>query len=99
MAVLPLTATLIALTFQAFCLLISWDKADLHCEVTWIGWTLNFSNGMIKLQQSKRDKLLKLIAELVTHPRTSKKHIERFLGLALWVTELFPILRVFLHHL
>ncbi|CAL1133725.1 unnamed protein product [Cladocopium goreaui] len=41
----------------------------------------------VKLQQSKREKLQRLILELLTHPKTSKKNIEKFIGLALWITE------------
>ena len=97
--ILPVTAALISLVVQAFRLPISWRKADLHREVSWIGWTFNFSTGQVKLQLSKREKLQKLIHELVNRPKTSKKTIERFIGLALWVTQLFPSMRAFLHHL
>ena len=97
--VLPITASLIALVVQAFRLPISWRKADLHREVSWIGWTFSFSTGQVKLQHSKREKLQKLIHELINRPKTSKKTIERFIGLALWVTQLFPSMRAFLHHL
>ena len=97
--VLPITAALLALTVQAFGLPISWRKADLDREVSWIGWTFNFSSGQVKLQPSKREKLLKLIQEMLDKPKTSRKHIERFVGLALWITQLFPAMRAFLHHL
>ena len=96
---LPITAALLALAVQAFGLPISWRKADLHREVSWIGWTFNFSSGQVKLQPSKREKLLKLIQEMLDKPKTSRKHIERFVGLALWITQLFPSMRAFLHHL
>ena len=99
MDILPISAALIALMVQAFGLPISWRKADLHREVNWIGWTFNFSNGMIKLQSSKREKMLKLIKELLQHPKTIRKTIEKFVGLALWITQLFPVMRAFLHHL
>ena len=97
--ILPITAALLAMVVQAFRLPISWRKADLHREVSWIGWTFNFSTGQVKLQLSKREKLQKLIHELVNRPKTSKKTIERFIGLALWITQLFPSMRAFLHHL
>ena len=97
--VLPITAALISLVVQSFQLPISWRKADLGREVLWIGWIFNFSQGTVRLQSSKRDKLLKLIQELLERPKTSRKAIERFLGLALWITQLFPVMRAFLHHL
>ena len=99
MDILPISAALIALLVQAFKLPISWRKADLHREINWIGWTFNFSQGTIKLQHSKRAKLLKLIDELLRHPKTTKKMLERFVGLALWITQIFPMMRAFLHHL
>ena len=97
--ILPITAALVTLFIQAFRLPISWRKSELDREVSWIGWTLNFSTGIIKLQLAKRDKLLKLIEELLQRPKTSKKQIEKFVGLLLWVTQIFPIMRAFIHHL
>lgn len=99
MDILPITAALISLVVQAFRLPISWRKADLHREVSWIGWTFNFSAGLVKLQQSKREKLLKQIQDLLQRPKTSRKAIEKFLGLALWVTQLFPTMRAFLSYI
>ena len=99
MDILPITATLVTLFIQAFRFPISWRKAELDREVSWIGWNLNFSTGLIRLQQAKRDKLLKLIAELLQRPKTSKKQIEKFVGLLLWVTQIFPVMRAFVHHL
>ena len=97
--ILPVTAALMTLFIQAFRLPISWRKAELDRQVNWIGWTLNFSTGIIKLQTSKRDKLLSLITDLLKRPKTSKKQIEKFVGLLLWVTQLFPVMRAFIHHL
>ena len=97
--ILPITAALVTLFIQAFRLPISWRKAELDREVSWIGWTLNFSTGIIKLQSTKRDKLLKLIDDLLQRPKTSRKQIEKFIGLLLWVTQIFPMMRSFIHHL
>ena len=77
----------------------NWRKAELDREVSWIGWTLNFSTGIIKLQSTKRDKLLKLIDDLLQRPKTSRKQIEKFIGLLLWVTQIFLMMRSFIHHL
>ena len=99
MDILPISAALLSLVVQAFKLPISWRKADLHKEISWIGWTFNFSTGQVKLQQAKRVKMMKLIQELLQKPKTTRKLIEKFLGLALWITQLFPTMRAFLHHL
>ena len=84
---------------QSFGLPISWKKADLGRLVEWIGWTFNFSTGTIQLQLTKRDKLLAQIAELLRTSRVSKKLMEKFLGLTLWVTQLFPYMRAYLQYL
>ena len=99
MDILPISPALLSLVAQAFKLLISWRKADLHKEISWIGWTFNFSTRQVKLQQAKRDKMMKLIQELLHKPKTTRKLIEKYLGLALWITQLFPTMRAFLHHL
>ena len=64
-----------------------------------MGWIFNFSTGMIKVHPDKRTKLLQLIKELFSHSRTTKKTLEKFLGLALWLTHIFPDLRPFLYYL
>jgi len=81
--VLPITAALISLVVQAFRLPISWKKTELSRAVNWIGWSFNFSIGTLKLQNAKREKLLKLIQELLARPKTSKKLIEKIVGLSL----------------
>ena len=97
--VLPLTAAFVCSLMQVFGLPISWRKADLHCALDWIGWRFNFGTGAIYLQERKRSKLLELISQMLSHPRISKKTLEKFLGLALWITQIFPQMRSSLHYL
>ena len=97
--VLPFTAAFLCSLMQAFCLPISWHKADLHCALDWIGWRFNFSIGAIYLQERKRSKLLELIFQMISHSRIPKKILEKFLGLALWITQIFPQRRSSLHYL
>lgn len=99
MDVLGATASLVTLTMQVFGLPISWKKADIDRVVEWIGWRFNFSSGTIQLRTSKRLKLLNHINDLLAAPRVNKKLIEKFLGLALWITQLFPFMRSYLHYL
>ena len=96
---IPLTAAFVCSLMQVFGLPISWRKADLHCAIDWIGWRFNFSIGTIYLQERKRLKLLDLISQLLDHTRASKKTLEKFLGLALWITQIFPQMRSSLHYL
>ena len=97
--VLPLTAAFVCSLMQVFGLPISWRKADLHCALDWIGWRFNFGIGAIYLQERKRSKLLELISQMLSHPRIAKKTLEKFLGLALWITQIFPQMRSSLHYL
>lgn len=97
--ILPVTASLVTLVIQAFNLPISWRKAELSKEVDWIGWRFNFSSGVLKLHNDKRLKLLRLIQELLQHSRVTKRALEKFVGLALWITQIFQHMRAFLHYI
>ena len=52
-----------------------------------------FSLGTTSLDMQKRSKLLKLIQALESQKHIHKRDIEPFLGLAVWVTQLFPGMR------
>lgn len=97
--VLPISATIIVLLCRIFHIPVSWKKCVLALTVSWIGWIFNFHAGLVILHPDKQQKLLKLVRELLQHSRTSKKLFERFLGLSLWCTSLFPALKVHLHWL
>ena len=96
--VLPLTAAYISILLQLFALPISWKKCILAKEVTWIGWCFNFSLGTASLDPQKRSKLLRLIQTLESQKHIHKRDIERFLGLAMWVTQLFQGMRPLLQY-
>ena len=98
MDVLPLTATFVAILLQLFAIPISWKKCILAKEVTWIGWCFNFSLGTASLDTQKRDKLLRLIQALDSQKHIHKRDIERFLGLAMWLTQLFQGMRPMLQY-
>ena len=98
MEVLPLTAAYVAILLQLFAVPISWKKCILAKEVTWIGWCFNFSLGITSLDVQKRSKLLRLIQALESQKHIHKRDIERFLGLAMWVTQLFQGMRPLLQH-
>ena len=51
------------------------------------------------LPSAKRNKLMDLLHKLISSSHCSKKTLERFLGLALWVTQLWPAMRTWLHYL
>ena len=86
--VMPLTASLLSLFCQAIQTPLSWKKCELSSEVKWIGWYINEATGVITLPDDKRVRLLRLMHDLVSHTRASKKQMEQFIGLAMWATSL-----------
>lgn len=92
-SIISIHATLMTVFCQLFHVPVSWRKCRLHHIQTWIGWHFDFKAGVVSLRPTKRYKLLELVRYLLAHKRTSKKQLEKFMGLALWCTSLFPALR------
>ena len=95
--VLPLYATLLAIFARVFKIPLSWRKCTMGSEVDWIGWRFNFTTGVASLHPEKHAKLLDQISQLLSHSKCTKKQLEKFPGLALWVTQLFLPMRSLLH--
>ena len=98
-AVLPVFAILLAIFCRVFRIPLSWRKCTLGPLIDWIGWRFNFYNGIVSLHPAKQDKLIAHIEELLKHRQCTSKQLEKFTGLALWVTHLFPPFRALLHWL
>lgn len=96
--ILPLSAAYICILFQFFGVPISWKKCDIAKAITWIGWHFHFSAGYVTFDPDKRAKLRRLIGNLVQHRTLHKKDLERFIGLAMWLTQLFPAMRPLLQY-
>ena len=96
--VLPATACLLFLFFQAMNIPISWRKCELSHSINWIGWRFNFTSGIITIPVEKISKLRKLILSLKNHKRVPLKILQKFVGLAMWITQLFPNMRIWLHY-
>ena len=90
---MPVSATMIC----CLCLLckvpVSWKKCEIGPNLTWIGWKFRINIGIIILPESKRLKLLELCKKLQQSDKCSRKSLEQFLGLAMWVTQLFRTMR------
>ena len=84
---------------RAINLPISWKKCELSHTITWIGWKFNFHSGLVSVHPDKQKKLLDLISSLLKHNRVPLKIIQKMVGLAMWLTQLFPLMRIWLHHL
>ena len=98
-SIISLSAATIAVLCMLVNLPISWKKCELGPTIMWIGWEFHLRAGFIILPMEKRDKLLSLLDKLQSSAHCSKKTLERFLGLALWATQLWPAMRTWLHHL
>ena len=87
--------------FQKVRLPISWRKCELSHSVVWIGWKFNFLSGLVSVSilHEKQQKLLALIDQLRSHQRVPLRSLQKFLGLAMWITQLFGQKRIWLHYL
>ena len=93
------SAAVIAILCLLTGLPISWKKCELGSCIVWIGWSFHIRSGFVSLPESKRQKLLDLLKKLQASSHCSRKSLEKFLGLALWVTQLWPEMRIWLHNL
>ena len=97
--IIPLIATFLALLCRGLNIPISWRKTELDVSISWIGWSFHFSAGYIDIPKDKRDKRLKYIQQLVRHSRTPRMYLEKVIGLIMWITQLFPFMRIWVRHL
>ena len=93
---MPLMGSMICLFMQVFGVPLSWHKLQIGCKVQWLGWAFDFAAGTVSLTTQKRHKLLAMVQSLQKNPRVTKKDFERFVGLALWACNVFPIMRALL---
>ena len=93
------SAAVIAVLFLLTGLPISWKKCEMGATIVWIGWSFNLRAGFVTSPEPKRRKLLDLLDKLLASSHCSKKSLEKFLGLALWITQLWPEMRIWLRYL
>ena len=98
-AIIGLSAAVIAVICMLTRLPISWKKCEIGHTLVWIGWEFHIMAGFVVLPDEKRNKLLNLLDKLKASQHCSKKTLERFLGLALWATQLWPAMRTWLHYM
>ena len=96
--VIGLSAAAIAIICLLTGLPISWKKCELGSCIVWIGWSFHLSAGYVSLPPPKRHKLLELLQKMMSSTHCSRRTLERFLGLALWVTQLWPEMQIWLHY-
>ena len=78
---------------------IRWKKCEFGPSITWIGWHIHIFCRFICIPADKCRRLLALVQKLRSSNHGSKKALEQFLGLALWITQLWPYMRTWLHFL
>ena len=84
--------------FQSLNVPLSWKKCELSHSINWIGWRFNFTSGIITIPSDKMTKLRKLISQMMDHRRIPLKVLQRFVGLAMWITQIYPHMRIWLHY-
>ena len=95
---MPVSAALICLICQICQVPISWNKCELGGTIQWIGWTFHITSGYIEIPQRKLSKLLDYILEMKRSSRTTRRHFEKLIGLAMWITQLWPYMRIWIRH-
>lgn len=95
---MPVTATMLCIFSQLLAIPISWGKCELSGCIHWIGWSFNFTAGYIEVPRRKLDKLLQYIREMKRSTRTTRRNLEKLIGLAMWLTQLWPYMRIWIRH-
>ena len=95
---MPMSATLVCILCQICGIPISWGKCELGGTIQWIGWTFHMTAGYIEIPQQKLSKLLTYILEMKRSSRTTRRHLEKLIGLAMWITQLWPYMRIWIRH-
>ena len=98
-SMMPTSAALLLIFCQILCIPISWKKCELSPRIQWIGWQFDFHSGTITLPLEKLERLRSAIRSLQQSSRTTRKALEKYIGLLMWVTQLFPYLRIWVHWL
>ena len=97
--IIPITAAMVALSCQVLGIPVSWAKTELSGTIKWIGWVFHISTGFLEIPEDKVRKIHLQISDLLRSNKTTVKSLQKFIGLAMWITQLFPFMRIWLHHL
>ena len=95
---MPLSATLLCIFCQLLGIPISWKKTAMNSAIDYIGWRFDFNAGIVTIPIEKIRKLRGYIEHLISQPRTTRKSLEKLIGLAMWITQLFPLMRIWIHY-
>ena len=93
---MPLSAILICVMSQIAGIPISWSKCELGPTINWIGWRINIGAGYLEIPEAKIQKLLGYLKTIMRSTRTSSRSLEKLIGLAMWITQLYPYMRIWI---
>ena len=93
---MPVSASMIRALAITAKIPVSWKKCELSNTLIWTGWKFHFQIGIISIPDAKRTKLLDLCRKLMNNSKCSRKTLEQFLGLAMWITQQFKTMRTWL---
>ena len=96
--VLPCSAALLCIFCQLTKIPISWKKCELSGSLKWIGWNFHIKSGFLSIPDEKIQKVSASLRELAGNPRVSKKKLEKTIGICMWLTQLWPYMRIWLHY-
>lgn len=91
-----LMASVSCILAQVLNIPFSWRKHEFGPQVTWIGWQFHVTAGYISLHQNRIVKLSTDISFMQKSSKTSKKSLEKTVGLLNWVTHIFFLMRCWL---
>ena len=86
---MPLSATMLCIFCQLLGIPISWKKTAMSSAIDYIGWRFDFNVGIVTIPLDKIRKLRGYIDHLISQPRTTRKSLEKLIGLAMWITQIF----------
>ena len=95
---MPLSATMICIMSQLTNIPVSWQKCELAFSIQWTGWKIHLRSGFIEIPAAKIKKFQDYLRSMGRSSRTSKRNLEKLIGLALWLTQLWPYMRIWIRH-
>ena len=72
---------------------ISWQKAQIGTQITWIGWIFDLQCYTVQLVDDKVQRILQVINEVVSAKTVAGKTMEQLLGMLIWFTAIAKHLR------
>ena len=93
---MPISAAMLCILCQLTQIPISWAKCELFGAIQWISWKIHLSAGFIKIPATKIDKLRGYLQAMLKSSKTSKCNLEKLIGLAMWITQVWPYMRIWI---